>query len=145
MQNFVFHNPTKILFGKGTVPSIGEETLLFGKKVLLVYGTGSIKTNGLYEQIIQSLTTAGASITEHGGVQSNPLLSHVHQGIQLAKDNSCEVVCAVGGGSVIDAAKAISQEPRFSMMCGNFSPVKKVLRHPFPSPQYSPLLHPALK
>ena len=107
MQNFVFHNPTKILFGRNTVPSIGDETLLLGDRVLLVYGTGSIKKNGLYEQVIQSLSTAGVAITEHGGVQSNPLLSHVNKGIQLAKEHKCNVVCAVGGGSVIDEAKAI--------------------------------------
>ncbi|HIP82663.1 MAG TPA: iron-containing alcohol dehydrogenase [Desulfocapsa sulfexigens] len=107
MQNFVFHNPTKILFGKNSVPSIGAETVLFGKRVLLVYGTGSIKKHGLYDQVVQSLLAADATITEHGGVQSNPLLSHVHQGITLAKENNCEVVCAVGGGSVIDEAKAI--------------------------------------
>ncbi|HIQ37260.1 MAG TPA: iron-containing alcohol dehydrogenase [Desulfocapsa sulfexigens] len=107
MQNFVFHNPTKILFGKNSVPSIGAETVLFGKRVLLVYGTGSIKKHGLYDQVVQSLLAADATITEHGGVQSNPLLSHVHEGITLAKENNCEVVCAVGGGSVIDEAKAI--------------------------------------
>jgi alcohol dehydrogenase YqhD (iron-dependent ADH family) len=132
MQNFVFHNPTKILFGKGTVPSIGEETLLFGKKVLLVYGTGSIKTNGLYERIIQSLTAAGAIITEHGGVQSNPLLSHVHQGIQLAKDNSCEVVCAVGGGSVIDEAKAICAGATVQHDVWKFFTGKKSVKSPLP-------------
>lgn len=107
MQNFVFHNPTKILFGKDTVPSIGAETVLFGTNALLVYGSGSIKKNGLYEQVVQSLSTAGATITEHGGVQSNPLLSHVQSGIQVAKKNRCDVICAVGGGSVIDEAKAI--------------------------------------
>jgi alcohol dehydrogenase YqhD (iron-dependent ADH family) len=107
MQNFVFHNPTKILFGKNTVPSIGEETVFYGKRVLLVYGTGSIKKNGIFGQVTRSLDAAGAIITEHGGVQSNPLLSHVHKGIKLAQDNKCDVVCAVGGGSVIDEAKAV--------------------------------------
>jgi alcohol dehydrogenase len=132
MQNFVFHNPTKILFGKGTVPSIGKETLVFGKKVLLVYGAGSIKTNGLYEQVIQSLTDAGASITEHGGVQSNPLLTHVHHGIQLAKDNSCEVVCAVGGGSVIDEAKAICAGATVQHDVWKFFTGKKSVKSPLP-------------
>ena len=107
MQNFVFHNPTKILFGKGKVSSIGEETAVYGKNVLLVYGSGSIKKNGLYDQVIQSLSSTGAIISEHPGVQSNPILSHVQAGIQLAREKQCEVVCAVGGGSVIDEAKAI--------------------------------------
>ncbi len=107
MQNFVFHNPTKVLFGKDTIPAIGNETVHYGNNVLLVYGSGSIKKNGLYEQVCHSLLTAGATITEHGGVQSNPLLSHTHKGIQLAKEKNCQVICAVGGGSVLDEAKAI--------------------------------------
>jgi len=107
MQNFVFHNPTKILFGKGTIPSIGSETTAFSNKVLLVYGSGSIKKNGLYQQVTDSLQNAGAEIIEHPGVQSNPLLSHVRAGIALTKTHHCQVVCAVGGGSVIDEAKAI--------------------------------------
>jgi alcohol dehydrogenase YqhD (iron-dependent ADH family) len=107
MQNFVFHNPTKILFGKGTISSIGPETTAFSNKVLLVYGSGSIKKNGLHRQVTESLQKAGADIIEHPGVQSNPLLSHVRAGIKLAKTHHCRVVCAVGGGSVIDEAKAI--------------------------------------
>ncbi len=107
MQNFVFHNPTKILFGKNTIPSIGAETALLGKRVLFVYGSGSIKHNGLYDTVLQSLQSQECIVTEHGGVQSNPLLSHAHAGIALAKKHDCDVVCAVGGGSVIDEAKAI--------------------------------------
>lgn len=107
MQNFVFHNPTKILFGKGTIPAIGPETVAFGTKVLLVYGAGSIKRNGIYRQVTDSLLKAGAEIVEHPGVQSNPVLSHVREGIALAKGQKCRVVCAIGGGSVIDEAKAI--------------------------------------
>ncbi|KAF0189005.1 MAG: Fe-dependent oxidoreductase alcohol [Desulfobulbaceae bacterium] len=107
MQNFVFHNPTKILFGKGTISNIGPETTAFSNKVLLVYGSGSIKKNGLYQQVTESLQNAGAEIVEHPGVQSNPLLSHVRAGIALTKTHHCQVVCAVGGGSVIDEAKAI--------------------------------------
>ncbi len=132
MQNFVFHNPTKILFGKNTVPSIGDETLLLGDRVLLVYGTGSIKKNGLYEQVIQSLTTAGITITEHDGVQSNPVLSHVNQGIQLAKKNKCNVVCAVGGGSVIDEAKAICAGATVQHDVWKFFTGKKSVKSPLP-------------
>jgi len=108
MDNFVLHNPTKILFGKNTIPSIGRETLVFGKKVLLVYGRNSIKKNGVYQQIITSLTEAGATIYEHPGVQSNPLHSHIKEGIARCKQHGCEVICGVGGGSVLDEAKAIS-------------------------------------
>ncbi len=108
MKNFVFHNPTKILFGKDTIPSIGNETAAFGKTALMVYGQGSIRKNGIYDQVTKSLHDAGVTIIEHSGVQSNPVLSHVHQGIQLAKDHKVDVVVAVGGGSVIDSAKAIT-------------------------------------
>jgi alcohol dehydrogenase YqhD (iron-dependent ADH family) len=108
MKNFVFHNPTKIIFGRDTIPSIGSETAAFGKKALMVYGQGSIKKNGIYDQVTKSLYDAGVTIIEHGGVKSNPILSHVHQGIALAKENKVDVIAAVGGGSVIDSAKAIA-------------------------------------
>lgn len=107
MQNFVFHNPTKIIFGRDTIASIGQETLAWGKKCLLVYGSGSIKQNGVYDKVVDSLQQAGVTIIQHGGVQSNPLLSHVRQGIQKAKEEEIDVVVAVGGGSVLDSAKAI--------------------------------------
>lgn len=132
MQNFVFHNPTKILFGKNTVPAIGPETTLFGNNVLLVYGSGSIKRSGLYEQVIQSLGSAGASITEHGGVQSNPLLSHVRTGIALARDNAIDVLCAVGGGSVIDEAKAICAGATVQHDVWKFFTGKKSVKAPLP-------------
>ena len=132
MQNFVFHNPTKILFGKNTIPAIGQETVAYGKKVLLVYGTASIKKNGLYDQVILSLAAAGAEITEHPGVQSNPLLSHVRKGIQLAKENNCEVICAVGGGSVIDEAKAISAGATVQHDVWKFFTGKKSVKSPLP-------------
>jgi alcohol dehydrogenase YqhD (iron-dependent ADH family) len=108
MKNFVFHNPTKILFGKDTIPSIGDETAALGKKALMVYGEGSIRKNGIYDQVTNSLRDADVTIVEHGGVKSNPVLSHVHQGIKLAKENDVDVIVAVGGGSVLDSAKAIS-------------------------------------
>ena len=132
MQNFVFHNPTKILFGRNTIPLIGDETVIFGKKVLLVYGKDSIRKNGLHGQILHSLTTAGAEITEHGGVQSNPLLSHVKQGIEKARENHCEVVCAVGGGSVIDEAKAICAGATVLHDVWKFFTGKKSVRAPLP-------------
>ncbi len=108
MQNFVLENPTKIIFGRETISQIGPETAAFGKKVLLVYGLSSVKKNGLFDQVIDSLQEAGLSVIEHGGVRSNPVLSHVREGIDLAKKEGIEVICALGGGSVIDSAKAIS-------------------------------------
>ena len=107
MQNFVFHIPTKILFGRDTVPSIGPETAAWGTRCLLVHGRGSSKRSGLLDRVMASLGEAGVKIVEHGGVRSNPVLSHVREGIALAKRHQVEVVVAVGGGSVIDEAKAI--------------------------------------
>lgn len=108
MRDFVFHNPTKIIFGRGTIPEIGRETARFGSHVLLVHGRGSIKTNNIYDRVIQSLAGAGLKITEQGGVRSNPELDCVRQGVVVAKANHVDVVVAVGGGSVIDSGKAIA-------------------------------------
>lgn len=107
MQNFVFHNPTKILFGRNTVAAIGSESAVFGKKALLVYGKQSIKQSGLHDRIMASLDEMGMEVVEHGGVASNPLLSHVQEGIIKAKKTQVDVIVAAGGGSVIDSAKAI--------------------------------------
>jgi len=108
MQNFIFDNPTRIIFGKGTIARIGNEVKRFGAKVLFVYGQGSIKKHGIYDQVISSLNEAKLSIMEFPGVKSNPVLSHVRKGIELARRENIDVVLAVGGGSVIDTAKTIA-------------------------------------
>jgi len=108
MQNFVFHNPTKVIFGRATIPLVGSETSAHGDHALLVYGKNSIKKHGIYDQICGSLDESGIKITEHGGVRANPTLGHVRAGIEKAQKNGCTVIVAVGGGSVIDSAKAIS-------------------------------------
>lgn len=107
MHNFVWHNPTKVLFGRDTVPKIGTETAAWGRKVLLVSGQASLKRNGLHAQITHSLREAGLDIVEFGGVRANPLLSHARAGIAKAKAEKIEVIVAAGGGSVLDTAKAI--------------------------------------
>ncbi len=107
MHNFVFHNPTKILFGRGTLAGVGAETKAWGKKALFVYGQGSLKRSGLYGQLVTNLEEAGVELIDHGGVQSNPLLSHAREGIRKAKAEQVEVIVAAGGGSVLDTAKAI--------------------------------------
>jgi alcohol dehydrogenase YqhD (iron-dependent ADH family) len=107
MENFVFNNPTKIIFGKGAEAQIGEELKPY-HKVLVHYGGGSIKRSGLYNRVIQSLDQAGVSWVELGGVKPNPVLSLVHQGIQLCRKEGVDMILAVGGGSAIDSAKAIA-------------------------------------
>ena len=109
MNNFTYYNPTKIEFGKDKENKIGEYLKQSNiKKVLLVYGASSIKKNGLYEKIINSLNENNIEFKELCGVVSNPLLSKVNEGIKLAKDNDIEAILGVGGGSVADSAKAIS-------------------------------------
>ena len=107
MHNFVFHNPTKILFGRGTLAALGPETVAYGTRALLVYGRDSLKHSGLFTLIFDHLKEAGVELIEHGGVQPNPLLSHVQEGICKAKAGKVDVIVGVGGGSVLDTAKAI--------------------------------------
>lgn len=109
MENFVFHNLTKLIFGKGTIPKIGEEIKSFGiKKVLMLYGGGSIKKNGVYDQVVESLKRNGIEWVEVSGVKPNPVLSKVHEAIEVCRKENVEAVLGVGGGSVIDSAKAIA-------------------------------------
>jgi alcohol dehydrogenase len=108
MENFVFQNPTKILFGRGMEENVGAETAVYSKKVLLHFGGGSIKSSGLYDRITASLKKAGVEWVELGGVKPNPRLSLVHEGVKLVKENGLGLILAVGGGSVIDSAKAIA-------------------------------------
>jgi alcohol dehydrogenase len=108
MENFTFQNPTKIIFGKGTEAEVGKETARHAKKVLLHFGGGSIKASGLYDRVCKSLRAAGVDFVELGGVKPNPRLSLVREGIRICQEKKCELILAVGGGSVIDSAKAIA-------------------------------------
>ncbi len=132
MQNFVFYNPTKIIFGRDTIPAIGPETAAWGTKALLVYGGGSIRKNGVYAQVTAALNKAGVDITEHGGVRSNPLLSHVNEGIAKVKKQQLNVIVAVGGGSVLDSAKAISAGAVVEHDVWKFFIGKKTIRRVLP-------------
>jgi alcohol dehydrogenase YqhD (iron-dependent ADH family) len=108
MNPFIFYNPTKLVFGKDQNESLVNEVNNYGNKVLLVYGGGSIKRNGLYDFVTSQLTKAGVQLTELAGVEPNPRLTTVSKGIELCRENDIELVLAVGGGSVIDASKAIA-------------------------------------
>ncbi|GGJ17566.1 iron-containing alcohol dehydrogenase [Paenibacillus hunanensis] len=107
MKSFEFYNPTRLIFGKGQLETLKREVPKYGKNVLLVYGGGSIKRSGLYDEVIAKLNEAGATVTELAGVEPNPRLTTVHKGVELCKTNHIDLVLAVGGGSVIDCAKAI--------------------------------------
>ncbi len=108
MDNFEFLNPTKIIFGKGTENQVGAEVKRFASSCLLHFGGGSIKKSGLYDRVAASLKAAGVRFAELGGVQPNPRLALVRTGIELCRKEKLEFVLAVGGGSVIDSAKAIA-------------------------------------
>ena len=113
MQNFVFRNPTKLIFGKNQLEQLKTEIPQFGKKVLLVYGGGSIKRNGIYDNVISILNDINAEVFELTGVEPNPRVSTVKKGIQICKDNGVEFILAVGGGSVIDCTKAIAAGSKY--------------------------------
>ncbi|MCF8053912.1 MAG: iron-containing alcohol dehydrogenase [Deltaproteobacteria bacterium] len=109
MKNFVFEVPTKIVFGQSTIGKIGGEIKSSGcRKILFVYGMDSIKDNGVYNKVVASLQEACVDFTDFGSVRSNPLLSRVYQGIEAARNEGVDGILAVGGGSVIDSAKAIA-------------------------------------
>lgn len=108
MLNFDLYTPARILFGKGEEKRIGELLKPHASKVLLHYGSGSIKKSGLYDTVTASLKESGISFAELGGVKPNPRLSLVHEGIALCKKENVDLILAVGGGSTIDSAKAIA-------------------------------------
>jgi len=108
MRDFTYYNPTRIIFGRGAEEKTGRYAAQHGKKALLHYGGGSMKKNGVYDKVVESLRVAGVSFVELGGVRPNPRLSLVREGIALCKREKADLVLAVGGGSAIDSAKAIA-------------------------------------
>lgn len=108
MNNFTFQNPTKLIFGKGQLNALPEEVQKYGKKVLLVYGGGSIKRNGVYDQVLKKLGEIEAEVFELPGVEPNPRISTVRKGVDICKKEGIEFLLAVGGGSTIDCTKAVA-------------------------------------
>ncbi|AIQ16891.1 butanol dehydrogenase [Paenibacillus sp. FSL H7-0357] len=108
MRKFEFYNPTKLVFGQGTLQALKTEVPKYGKNVLLMYGGGSIKRSGLYDNVLAELNSIGAVVTELAGVEPNPRLSTVHKGVALCREHNIELILAVGGGSVLDCAKAVA-------------------------------------
>lgn len=132
MRNFTFHSPTKIIFGKGTENQVGAETAKYSKRILLHYGGESAKRSGLYDRVIASLKEAGVEFVELGGVQPNPRLSLVNEGIRLVRQNQIDFLLAVGGGSVIDSAKAIAAGALYDGDVWDFYCGKAVIRQALP-------------
>ena len=107
MENFRFSMPTEIIFGKGTEKEVGSETRKMGARVLLHYGSERIRKSGLFDAVVRTLKGAGVEFEALGGVQPNPRLGLVNEGIRICREKKLEAILAVGGGSVIDSAKAI--------------------------------------
>lgn len=108
LGNFVYANPTKLFFGDEAQKNLAKALMPFGKKVLLTYGGGSIKRNGVYDDVISALKSAGKEVVELPGVMPNPTVEKLNEGIKVARENNVDFILAVGGGSTIDYAKAVS-------------------------------------
>ena len=108
LGNFIYANPTKLFFGDEAQKNLAEALKPFGKKVLLTYGGGSIKRNGVYDDVITALKSAGKEVVELPGVMPNPTVEKLNEGIKVARENNVDFILAVGGGSTIDYAKAVS-------------------------------------
>ena len=109
MNGFIYDIPTKVYFGKNKLEgNLGKELAHYGKKILLVYGGGSIQKSGLYDAVLREAREQGIEITELSGIEPNPKISSVRRGAEICKEKQIDAVLAVGGGSVIDAAKFIA-------------------------------------
>ena len=131
MDNFIYDIPTKVYFGENQLGHLGDELGRFGKRVLLVYGGGSIKKSGLYEQVVNEMKKSGLEIFELSGIAPNPRIDSVRQGVKLCKENKIDVLLAVGGGSTIDAAKFVAAGSCVDFDAWDFfsksAPIKKTL------------------
>lgn len=108
LGNFSYSNPTKLYFGEDSLKFLNEELPKYGKNIMLTYGGGSIKKNGIYDQVVEILKANGKTIFEDPGVMPNPTVQKLYEGCRIAKENKVDLILAVGGGSTIDYSKAVS-------------------------------------
>jgi butanol dehydrogenase len=108
LGNFTFHNPTKLYFGENSLENLSKELGKYGEKVMLVYGGGSIRKNGIYDAVLAELRKAGKQTVELSGVMPNPTIEKVMEGVALARKEAVDFILAVGGGSVCDYCKAVA-------------------------------------
>ena len=108
LGNFTYCNPTKLYFGEDSLSNLGTELKKYGQNVVLIYGAGSIKKNGIYDEVMAILKEEGKNITEIAGVMPNPTLEKLYEGVEIARNHKADFLLAVGGGSVCDYAKAVS-------------------------------------
>ena len=113
MKNFIFENKTKVYFGKGGVKEyLGALLKNYGNTVMLAYGGGSVKKNGIYDEVMGILNAAGKTVVEFDRIMSNPTYAKVQEGAKLAKENHVDLILAVGGGSVSDCCKVVSAQAK---------------------------------
>ncbi|WP_053377018.1 iron-containing alcohol dehydrogenase [Paenibacillus sp. FJAT-27812] len=132
MNSFQFVNPTHIVFGEGTANQVGQLASKYGKTILLVYGSGSIKKTGLYDNTVSLLNEAGIKVHELPNIEPNPRLSTVKKGIDICRTEGVDFILAVGGGSVIDAAKAIAAGVLYEGDVWDFFTGKAVIQKALP-------------
>ena len=108
LGTFTYCNPTKLYFGEGSLKYLKEELPKYGSNVVLIYGGGSIKKNGIYDAVVEILKENGKCVAEIAGVMPNPTLAKLYEGVQIARDHQADFLLAVGGGSVCDYAKAVA-------------------------------------
>jgi alcohol dehydrogenase YqhD (iron-dependent ADH family) len=129
MENFVYCNPTTLHFGRNSLNGLNKVLQHYGKKVLLVYGKGSIKKTGLYDRVMDCLKEVHADVVEYEGIRPNPVIEDIDAAAALGRKHKVDVILAVGGGSVIDSAKVISitipvDHPAWDFITRKVKPVK---------------------
>jgi alcohol dehydrogenase YqhD (iron-dependent ADH family) len=129
MENTIIYNPTKVFFGKNVIAKFSRNFPKDIKRVLLLYGKGSIKNNGIYNEVVEQLKLAGLEWVEYSGVKSNPIIEDVYEAVNVVKKNKLQAVVAVGGGSVIDTAKTIAvaslyDNDAWDLFTGKLKPTK---------------------
>lgn len=112
-MDFEYHNPTRIIFGAGSLSRLGEVASAYGKKALVVTGGGSVKRSGVFDRAVASLKDVGIAVAECAGVEPNPQIASVRRGAAIAREEGCDVVIALGGGSTMDASKVIAATVRY--------------------------------
>ncbi|SFA43065.1 hypothetical protein SAMN05216169_100710 [Anoxybacillus pushchinoensis] len=131
MEQFIFHNPTKLIFGRGQIEQLKKELAPY-ERILMVYGGGSIKKNGVYDDVVSVFRSLNKWWTELAGVEPNPRLSTVQKGIDICRAEKVDFILAVGGGSVIDCAKAIAAGVLYDGDAWDFISRKTTVQHALP-------------
>ena len=131
IENFTAYNPTRLHFGTGVIRKLGKRIKKYGNNVLLVYGKGSVKKYGYYDQVVEQLKAAGMTLYEYSGIKPNPVIEDVYNAVRLVQSENIDVILALGGGSVIDSAKVISlaagsDMDAWQLVKGELKPVRAI-------------------